>query len=268
MMKRKMEKISRLIICLLMVLAFTVPAFAARVAVTVEKLTLGEGFIVAPEFVEISEGDDGASVLTDLLMSKGIYFEYTNTSLGFFLLLIRDPSNGKDLGMSFENTTAGWMVTVNNIFIDRSASRYELSDGDVVRWQYTENWGADIGGNPNDLGQSKRNDKDALIWKVAEMNAAGNNSGEEYENALAVLEDLHATAEQIETALNGGGNGGEGEEPPAADIGNETDETTSSSGGGCDAGFGAPAALALALICGIRGREKGRSRINYPSKKR
>jgi hypothetical protein len=139
-----------------------------------------------------------------------------------------------------------------------------------MRWQFTENMGADIGGNPNDLGQSKKSDKDDLIWTVAEMNAAGNNSGEEYENALSVLEDIGATAEQIKTALNGGGNGGEGEEPPAADIGNETetDETTSSSGGGCDAGFGALTALALALICGIRGREKGRSRINYPSKKR
>ena len=262
MMKRKMEKISRLIICLLMVLAFTVPAFAARVAVTVEKLTLGEGFIVAPEFVEISEGGAGAAKLLDgLLLSKGILWQYEST-------LTSDLFYVTEIDGLVAEGTKGWMVTVNNSFIKTSAGVHTLYDGDVIRWQFTENWGADIGGNPNDLGQSKRNDKDALIWKVAEMNAEGNNSGEEYENALAVLEDLHATAEQIETALNGGGNGGEGEEPPAADIVNETDETTSSSGGGCDAGFGAPAALALALICGIRGREKGRSRINYPSKKR
>ncbi|MDR0654132.1 MAG: DUF4430 domain-containing protein [Synergistaceae bacterium] len=287
MMKRKMKKISRLIICSLMALALAaVPAFAARVAVTVEKLPLGEGFIVAPELVEISEGDDGESVLIDLLVSRNIYFQsYTDPALGFYLSAIRDPSNGKLLGMSFENTAAGWMYTVNNVFPNKSAGLYELSDGDVMRWQYTEDWGADIGGNVEILGTGSLPDKDALIWKVAEMNAAGNNSGEAYENALSVLEALNATAEQIETALaalndgtggeengegegegegdnedeSGGGNGGGGE-PPTVDSGNETeiDETTSSSsgGGGCDAGFGAPALLVLALICGIRGREE------------
>ena len=184
-MRFKTKKIFWLIICSLMTLAFAVPAFAAHVAVTVEKLVLGEGFIVAPELVEISEGDDGASVLIDLLVSKNIYFEsYTDQIMGFYLSAIRDPSNGKLLGMSFENTQAGWMVAVNNIFIDKSAGFYELSDGDVMRWRYTKSWGADIGGNPNDPWQSKKNDKDGLIWTVAEMNAAGDNSGEAYENAL------------------------------------------------------------------------------------
>ena len=243
MMKRKMKKISRLIICSLMALALAaVPAFAARVAVTVEKLPLGEGFIVAPELVELSEGDDGESVLIDLLVSRNIYFQsYTDPALGFYLSAIRDPSNGKLLGMSFENMAAGWMYTVNNVFPNKSAGFYDLSDGDVMRWQYTEDWGADIGGNVEILGTGSLPDKDALIWKVAEMNAAGNNSGETYENALAVLEDINATAEQIETALaalnddtggegegeggnedeSGGGNGGGGE-PPTVDIKTET----------------------------------------------
>jgi hypothetical protein len=216
--KHRIKKIFWRTVFSLIVLALAaVPAFAAHVAVTVEKLPLGEGFIVAPELVELSDSDNGASVLIELLYSKYIYFEfYIEPSMGFFLSAIRDPSNNKLLGMSMEKPMAGWMVSVNNAFINRSAGFYELSDGDVMRWQYTEAWGADIGGNADNPGAGSRPSKDDLIWKVAEMNAAGNNAGEAYKNALSVLGDLGAAAERIEAelaALDGDGNG-KGEEPP------------------------------------------------------
>ena len=36
---------------------------------------------------------------------------------------------------------SGWIVLVNGVFIDRSASAYALSPGDVVEWRYTVSYG-------------------------------------------------------------------------------------------------------------------------------
>jgi Synergist-CTERM protein sorting domain-containing protein len=219
MMKLKIKKISWLTVFSLMFLMFAaVPASAGCVAVTVEKLTLEEGFIVEPELVELSGGETGESVLIDLLTSKGIRFaSYTDSEMGFYLSTIWDPENGNELGMTIENMMAGWMVTVNNVSIDRSAGFYDLSDGDVMRWQYTQDWGADIGVDLNNLGPGTKADKDDLIRKVAEMNAAGEGSGDDYEHALSLLKDLDAAWKDVNAAFAAlAGVPGTGDEPGAA----------------------------------------------------
>ena len=42
---------------------------------------------------------------------------------------------------------SGWMYKVNGWFPNYGCSSYYLSDGDVIEWIYTCDYGADIGGN-------------------------------------------------------------------------------------------------------------------------
>lgn len=42
---------------------------------------------------------------------------------------------------------SGWMFKVNGWFPNYGCSSYYLSDGDVIEWVYTCNYGADVGGN-------------------------------------------------------------------------------------------------------------------------
>ena len=40
---------------------------------------------------------------------------------------------------------SGWMISFNNWFMDQGASAFTVEDGDVIKWQYNCQWGADIG---------------------------------------------------------------------------------------------------------------------------
>ena len=142
-------------------------ADAAQVAVTVEKFTEDGEFIVEPLLIPLPWNQTAEKVTVDLLLSKSINFDSNDTGESFYLVAIYDPLNGKYLGMSKKNTMAGWMITVNNVFIGTSAGAHTLYDGDVIRWQYTKELGNDIGGNPDALGVSKKADNDSLVWKVA-----------------------------------------------------------------------------------------------------
>ena len=42
---------------------------------------------------------------------------------------------------------SGWMYNVNGWFPNYGCSRYALQDGDVIRWRYTCDLGADVGGS-------------------------------------------------------------------------------------------------------------------------
>jgi hypothetical protein len=108
------------------------------------------------------------------------------------------------------------MATLNNSFITKSAADISLINRNVMRWQFTKNYGKDIGTDMETLGPSAKPDKDKLIWKVALINGAGNKSayGSAYTSAVAVLGKLDATKPQIDGALaalnavNPGGGGG------------------------------------------------------------
>ena len=43
--------------------------------------------------------------------------------------------------------SSGWMITQNDVFINKGASEFLVKDGDVLEWQYTCQLGADIGDN-------------------------------------------------------------------------------------------------------------------------
>jgi hypothetical protein len=215
-------------------LCFAVPVEAARVAVTVEKLTVDGGFIVEPSLVTITEGQSAADMTVDLL--SALFpdvprpYSYSGSGESFYLKGIYDPARGDLLSEFSEGSGSGWMITVENFFIRTSAGVHKLNDGDVIRWQYTKELGTDLGEDINVLGTNKLADKDALVWKVAEINEAGDKSayGGAYAEALSVLADIDAPRSAVDSALsalNGSGGGGSQGE-------------SGGGGGGCDAGFG------------------------------
>jgi hypothetical protein len=188
------------------------PADAAQVAVTVEKLTAsGGGFIVEPTLVTLNGSVEPLSVVTLRVLDakfqggKGTAYDYTGTTTsGFYLSKVYDPYSGGFLGEFDEGTNfSGWMVTLNNSFIKASAASFSLVNRNVVRWQFTKNYGKDIGTDVETLGASTKPSKDDLIWKVALINGAGNKSayGGAYTTAVNVLADLGATKDQISNAL-------------------------------------------------------------------
>ena len=224
----------------LLVAAFPVAALAADdaeqktidVYVTVEKLTLGQGFLVEPEKVTVPEGTTAAKVLTDLLTAH--HLDYKNTGKvesSFYLSEVADPDRGtlEDLNVpqyildvagelredrspdwlgEFDYTSSsGWMYSVNGSFPNVGASDRTLEDGDVMRWQFTlHGYGADLDADNSAWGGvslKKLADKAALIKAVADIASDGQQGlyGETYTNALQTLAKLDATQEEVDAAL-------------------------------------------------------------------
>ena len=217
----KAGKITRLIALSMLALCaavVSVPAGqAAQVAVTAEALTAGGGFILEPEFVTLSDGDTAASLIMRHLTSKfpsaSPAYTFAGSGAHFYISGIYDPERGGLLSEKDHGASSGWVITVNNFFINTSAGAYMLSDGDVVRWQYTANGGPDLEMDPNVLGINKKADKDGLIWKVAEINNAGDKTsyGGAYLTAHSVLKNLNAAQSAVDSALdvlNGGTDNG------------------------------------------------------------
>lgn len=142
------------------------------------------------------------SVLTPHLESTMTYFDpndYANWRghLGEFVI-----SNG-----------SGWMYSVNNIFPNVGFADCYLSDGDVVRVQFTLGYGADIGGfgamgteipdvdvQPSG-GYFGVADKDGLTRAICDARASGlldrTNVALAYAQALAAMEQLDASQSTV-----------------------------------------------------------------------
>lgn len=120
------------------------------------------------------------------------------------------------LGEFDYNSMSGWMITVNDLLIPVGASSWNLKqdyngynnydNNYVVRWQFTLNgYGADLGlqgfaGAP----YYERANKDLLYMKYAELSANGtfNSNPELKTQALAVMEKLDATQNEVDNTLS------------------------------------------------------------------
>ncbi|WP_343347169.1 Ig-like domain-containing protein [Terrisporobacter petrolearius] len=177
-----------------------------QVTVSMEKFTLGLGYIIEPVLVPIYEGDTGATVITRMMdknLGKGSY-EYTG-SIGdqsgvvgqsFYLASVKDKDHrdakipkyilkecdepyGRDrqdwLGEFDYTSMSGWMYAVNNWFPNYGAGQYKLKDGDVMRWQYTVwGYGSDLGSTFMGGGDALVNPpvKDKLTTAIATVNSS------------------------------------------------------------------------------------------------
>lgn len=202
-----------------------------QIAVTVETLTVNGKYIVEPVLVEADSYEKASVVLTEILKEhySGVYSgtPYRNSGSvqsGFYLQSVYDPEFGPDPVKGFVQTYAGflseldcgeqsgWMYCINGTFPGVGSDAWNLKNGDVMRWQYTcSGLGADIGSDNSAWGSGfgvKVADKDALIWRVAEINqdkedffAEKETNEAAYDNAMEVLKDITATQEQVDAAL-------------------------------------------------------------------
>ncbi|RXZ82090.1 DUF4430 domain-containing protein [Paenibacillaceae bacterium] len=199
------------------------------VTISVEKFTLGQGYIVEPIRVPLHEGDNAAAVITELL-GEGGYENSGSVDSGFYLSKIYDPGAGavnppsyilqaigEDqigdradadwLGQFDYTDQSGWMFAVNHTFPDVGASVASIKSGDVIRWQYTVyGYGGDLGGYNAFYDPAN---KDALTKKVAEINSRTDKTEilaedavrSAYDNAYDVLTNIESSQLVVDNAL-------------------------------------------------------------------
>ncbi len=122
------------------------------------------------------------------------------------------------LGEFVISSGSGWMYCVNNVFPNVGFSDMYLSDGDVVRVQFTLGYGADIGGMSALGGQIpgvenqpgteyyQTADKDELTFAIANARASGllacENVRRAYSDALSVALQLDAPQSAADVAAS------------------------------------------------------------------
>ena len=170
-------------ICLFWIFPEQTPAASDSVIVSVEKSTLGQGFIVEPTTVQLKSGDTAKTVTERVLNSNGIKFTTAkNSSYGYYLSGVEDPGRGevkipdfiktlisaKTLTLTADKTPdylsefdytkqAGWMYSVNGTFPEYSADAARLNGGEVIRWQFTlAGYGEDIKNGDPSIAPSER----------------------------------------------------------------------------------------------------------------
>jgi len=108
------------------------------------------GAIIRSTRVPFKEGDTIASVTLRLLNEKEFTASYEGDEYGSFYLEAIGNFTAKghyysSFGEFDAGRDSGWMITWDGWFINQGASEFTVENGDVVRWQYTCQLGADIG---------------------------------------------------------------------------------------------------------------------------
>lgn len=151
---------------------------------TVEKFTIGQGYLVEPEKVTVKKGTNCAQLFDQVLKEHGYTYEASgSTTSSFYLRSIHNADTGNNgytnipecvqnmgnygdgngtsiapptnkskntsypsLGEFDYNTMSGWMYSVNGKFPMIGMQGWILEDGDVVRVQFTVfGYGLDLG---------------------------------------------------------------------------------------------------------------------------
>lgn len=210
-----MKRIITLFLVFMQLLSFCTFAEENKktVTVTIEKATLGQGYIMKPVNYTFTGEVTAAGALVALFgEDKLIYSGEPDDS--FYLEYVQDyemPLNVPDkvlemtgslgdrtspdwLGEFDYTSKSGWVYTVNNVLLSDAASDTILQDGDVVRWQFTlAGLGKDLGYNAETGTKTTAADKSALLRLMA-------NSSETYDAAEAVALDLFATEDDVRRA--------------------------------------------------------------------
>jgi hypothetical protein len=195
---------------------------------SMEAFTLGGGYIIAPCYVDVIEGENGAQLLKRILDENGLTMTYTGQlESGFYLASVTssslsaiDPTGhsvpevlSRRLGDSlsdrdhpeslgeFDHTSgSGWMYCVNSVFPNVGFSDCYLGEGDVMRVQFTLALGSDIGGGYA-AGTSSSSyytiaNKDELTGKIAQIGVE-----KVPQSVLDVVQKLNATQSEVDQAI-------------------------------------------------------------------
>lgn len=141
---------------------------------SMDAFTLGLGYLIEPERVNIEKGKNSAQTLDSVLTDHNFNYDYTGSlENNFYLSAISKTNqifNSSDVNVpeilqdafgyidqsdftsenqlgEFDFTYAsGWMYAVNNIFPNVGFADHYVQQGDVMRTQFTVAYGSDIGG--------------------------------------------------------------------------------------------------------------------------
>ena len=210
-------------ICMLWIFPEHTPAATNEAVISVEKGTLGQGYIIEPTAVTLQSGDTVKTVTERVLEANGRSALTRTESYGYYIAGISDPDRGavsipafvqqmitaKDLKVNtndikepqylneFDYTTqSGWMYCVNNVYPEVGAASTKVRSGDVIRWQFTMvGQGQDLKEGDPSISANEKLKRDnlyktmAYIHKTSElMNRADIRTA--YANCINVLGNL------------------------------------------------------------------------------
>lgn len=128
----------------------TTPQIKKYVTLSVDKLTINEGYVISSTQIELQSGDTAWTLLKRELDKRNISCKYIWTeAYGSVYVQSIDGDGEFDHGSG-----SGWMYNVNDWYPNYGATKYTLKDGDKLQWRYTTNLGADLG---EDLSQWQNN---------------------------------------------------------------------------------------------------------------
>ena len=208
------------------------------VYIAIEKFTLGQGYIVTPVAVTITEDEyPNVAALVLSVIGEGKYQHMGSIANSFYLQAIRDDDRSEAvhsglhsagdrrgrrgrgeldwLGEFDYTSMSGWMYTVNNVLPSYGASDYSfdsLQDGDVIRWQFTVyGHGADLGFDSVSGGLKFRvvADKDELTAAIADVEASPEKSiwlenteyADAYAHAYEVIRSMTCTQDEVNACV-------------------------------------------------------------------
>ena len=239
-MRRTKLWLSALIVSLLAVLLFSGGVLAAdttntqstgTVYVSVEKFTLGKGYLMAPQAVSIADGETARDVLSRVL-GTGNYQAKSDASYGWYLSAIKDSSMVKGSGNDISTIPAyiryqdgldlsdvgnqdgylcekdftsesGWTYEVNNKWANVGFAGTQLQDGDVMRVAFTIfGYGNDWGntGSINGANWPTYANLDAITKTLAKAKTAGKTDINEYTAAVSAASDLTSSQTTVDNA--------------------------------------------------------------------
>ena len=200
------------------------------VTASLEVLSLGEGYLIAPVQVPIVEGETAAQLLLRLLEDHGFGWVNTGTvTQAFYIAHVLDNGTGRitslcqggsrippiilaamgissngqrqphSLGEFDHAPFSGWMYTVNNVFPNVGFSEYFLADGDVMRVKFTLGMGVDLGsammGGPA-LPVANRDELSRLVSRVGFGNLTATQQAIVI-NPIALQSDVDALSAEL-----------------------------------------------------------------------
>lgn len=209
-------------------------ADGGSIYISVEKFTIGQGYLVEPREISISEGEKVSSVFERLMKEEGItpIIEY-NSSYGWYLSGIENADNGninvpecvKTLADSdpftdlsnlskvnnkfyptlreFSYTQgSGWCYFVNNYFPNVGLGGWTAKDGDVIRICFTI-YAGDLGTD----GKLTLPNYDEITKKMAVYNRDNELCDQKgyqlaYKNALSIVTNMDNSIEQVQAVCD------------------------------------------------------------------
>lgn len=209
----------------------------SKVYLTIEKFTIGQGYILEPKVIEITEGEKVSDILTRVTKSEGIEIVATsNSSIGWYMEGFKNVDSGNgtvpkciqnmtsgaltdtDLNPASQKncnypdlcdfsytSSAGWCYSVNTEWPDNGMSHWTAKNGDVIRIRFT------LYGSGADLGIGRGGVQLADVSTITRRMAIYNQYKDlgvskaylsAYDNARKVVSDMDSTQIQVNNALN------------------------------------------------------------------